>query len=66
MKSDIWPFNYDNYRMKMNGVHFTNPPPPPQKIIIMGQDFLDSIYGSIYKNVDNGWVQNHGLNTFYN
>ena len=42
------------------------PPPPKKKIIIMGQDFLDSIYGSIYKNVDNGWVGNHGLNTIYN
>ena len=30
------------------------PPLPPKKIIIMGQDFLDSIYGSIYKNDDNG------------
>ena len=42
------------------------PPPPKKKIIIMGQDFLDSIYGSIYKNDDNGWVRNHGLNTIYN
>ena len=38
----------------MNGVHFTSPPPPKKKILIMGQDFLDSIYGSIYKNIATG------------
>ena len=32
-------------------------------ILIMGQDFLDSIYGSIYKNIATGWVGFHGLKT---
>ena len=34
-----------------------------KKVIIMGQDFLDSIYGSIYKNIATGWVGFHGLKT---
>ena len=33
---------------------FSKPPPPKKKILIMGQDFLDSIYGSIYKNIATG------------